>query len=155
MHRIDDRKKPAAKQSTGLRVFWFFVGAGMNYALISTPFRFLRLHTGLPIIAISAASMTVSVAFFFFWNYFVNFRTDSRKKNALARYLAAVACMWALSTFTLTLLKSLDPHYGFLSISGFPLDLDILSTQACLAGFKFLLYHKWVFPAERQHAYEH
>ena len=153
MRWIGNETKPAPKQATGLRVFLFLVGAGLNYVVISTPFKFLRLHTALPIIAISGASMTVSVTFFFFWNYFVNFRTASRKRSALARYLAAVGCMWALSTCTLTFLKSLNLHYGFMAVI-FPLDLDIITTQACLAGLKFVLYHKWVFPAESQQAYE-
>jgi hypothetical protein len=32
------------------------------------------------------------------------------------------------------------------SIAGIPLDLDIVATQFFLAGLKFFLYHKWVFP---------
>lgn len=139
------------KQSLGSRFFWFLCGAGVNYLLIATPFKYLRTHTALPIVAVSACSLAISTTFFFFWNYFVNFRTDSRKRDAFARYLTAVICMWVLSTLTLTFLKSIDFHHH-LSIGKYPLDLDIIATQFCLGGFKFLLYHFWAFPVERKEA---
>ena len=64
------------------RIFWFLAGATLNYLLISTPFKFLRSNTDLPLWAISACSLGVSTSFFFLWNYFVNFRTNSRKRDA-------------------------------------------------------------------------
>lgn len=127
------------------RIFWFLAGSGVNYLLISTPFSYLRAHTELPIWTISACSMGVSTSFFFCWNYFINFRTDSRKRDALARYLVAVALMWLLSSTTLTFLKHFDARMAF-SLGKFPLDLDIVATQFFLAGLKFFLYHRWVFP---------
>ena len=51
-----------------MRFVWFLAGAGVNYLLISTPFKYLRTHTALPIIAISACSLAISTALFFFWN---------------------------------------------------------------------------------------
>jgi len=138
---------PPKKQSTAVRFAWFLAGAGVNYLLISTPFKYLRTHTALPIIAISACSLAVSACFFFFWNYFVNFRTDSRKRDALIRYIIAVIGMWILSTLTLTALKHFNAHLH-LDIGKYPLDLDIIATQFCLGGFKFLIYHYWAFPAQ-------
>ena len=114
---------PPKKQSTAVRFAWFLAGAGVNYLLIATPFKYLRTHTALPIIAISACSLAVSACFFFFWNYFVNFRTDSRKRDALRRYIIAVIGMWILSTLTLfrpsstsaptlpTSCRQIPPHY--------------------------------------------
>ena len=114
----------------------------MNYLLISTPFNYLKTNTALPLPAISACSMAVSTTLFFFWNYFVNFRTDSRKRDAFGRYVTAVIVLWALSSTVLTIFKSFKtPHVG-----QFPLDLDILATQACLGWLKFIVYHKWAFP---------
>jgi hypothetical protein len=133
------------KQLLRSRFFWFLAGAGVNYLLIATPFKYLRNHTELPIWAISACSLGVSTTFFFGWNYFINFRTDSRKRDALARYLGAVGLMWILSVSTLTLLKHFDAQLAF-SLGKFPLDLDIVATQFFLAGLKFFLYHRWVFP---------
>jgi hypothetical protein len=91
--------------------------------------------------------MATSTLFFFCWNYFVNFRTDARKRDALPRYVAAVALMWVLSSTLLTLLKHYNAHMNF-AIGRFPLDLDIITTQLFLAWLKFLLYHKWAFPVK-------
>jgi hypothetical protein len=133
------------------RIFWFLAGAGLNYLLISTPFKWLQANTALPLLAISACSLGVSTSFFFTWNYFVNFRTDSRKRDAFARYVSAVGLMWLLSSITLTLLKQFDAQMSF-SLGRIPLDLDIVATQFFLAGLKFTLYHKWVFPLAKTDA---
>jgi hypothetical protein len=133
------------KQQLRSRVFWFLAGAGLNYLLISTPYHWLKNHTALPVWAISASSIGVSASFFFLWNYFINFRTESRKRDALPRFLAAYLCMWAASSTTLTILKHLNAHLS-LGIGGFAIDLDIVATQFLLSGLKFFLYHKWVFP---------
>jgi putative flippase GtrA len=138
----------AQRQALRSRFLWFLAGAAVNYLLISTPFKWLQTHTGLPIWAVSACSMGVSVSFFFAWNYFINFRTDSRKRDALPRYIAAVGCMYLLSTALLTTLKHFNAHLAF-SIGRFPLDLDIVATQFFLSGLKFFLYHKWVFPVAK------
>jgi hypothetical protein len=57
--------------------------------------------------------------------------------------------MWMLSTGLLTLLKSHDFHFS-VSLGHFPIDLDIVATQFFLAGLKFFLYHKWVFPLPKE-----
>lgn len=137
---------PQSRQQTRMRLFWFIAGAGVNYLLISTPFKWLEAHTQLPMALKTGASLALSTTVFFFWNYFVNFRTDSRKRDALARYLGAVALMFTLSWALLTGLKHVNFHMAF-RLGRFPLDLDIIATQFFLAGLKFFLYHKWVFPA--------
>ena len=138
------------RQMLRARLVWFLAGAAVNYLLIATPFKWLHTHTELPIWAVSACSLAISTSFFFAWNYFVNFRTDARKRDAFARYLQAVALMWLLSTITLTLLKHFNAHLAF-SVGRIPLDLDIVATQFFLSGFKFLLYHHWVFPLPKEH----
>ena len=110
-----------------------------------------RTNTELPIWGVAACSLGVSTSFFFLWNYFINFRTDSRKRDALRRYVTAVVCMWALSSATLTTLKYFNFHMA-LSLGRFPLDLDIVATQFFLSGLKFFLYHKWVFPLPKEPA---
>ena len=125
----------------------------MNYLLIATPFHWLRAHTALPIPVISACSTAVSTTFFFLWNYFVNFRTGLSKREALPRYLAAVGCMWVLSSLTLSLLKHYQANFAF-DLFGHPLDLDVIATQFLLAGLKFPLYHKWAFPLPKERAAE-
>ena len=129
------------------RVFWFLAGAVVNYLFIATPFKYLKTHTGLSVTAISACSVGLSTAFFFLWNYFINFRSDARRRDALARYLVAVVMLWALSSSVLSLLKQVDFHLA-LSVAGrIPIDLDIVATQLFIGWFKFLIYHRWVFPA--------
>ena len=145
MKDLSDIEPPKRRQKTRARFLWFLAGATVNYLLIATPFKWLSAHTDLPTLAISACSIGISASFFFVWNYFINFRGDSRKRDALPRYLAAVLLMSALSTGLLTLLKQHNAHMAF-SVGRFPLDLDIVATQFFLAGLKFFLYHKWVFP---------
>jgi putative flippase GtrA len=149
MAEISETESPQSRQALRMRFFWFVAGAGVNYLLISIPFKWLRTHTDFPVWAVSACSLAVGTSFFFVWNYFVNFRTDARKRDALPRYIGAVACMWALSSGTLTLLKSIHFQLAF-SIGRFPLDLDIIATQFFLSGLKFFLYHKWVFPLPKE-----
>lgn len=133
------------KQTLRSRIFWFFAGAVVNYLFIATPFKYLKTHTGLSVPVISACSIGLSTTFFFFWNYFVNFRSDSRRRDALARYVVAVLAMWATSSTVLTVLKSVNFHLA-LNLGRIPIDLDIVATQFFIGGFKFLLYHRWVFP---------
>lgn len=124
-------------------------GAVVNYLFISTPFNYLKIHTGMSLAAISACSVGLSSSFFFVWNYFINFRGNSRKRDALLRYAIAVIVIWAVSSTMLTLLKHCDFHLA-LSLGCFPIDLDIVATQFFIGGFKFLVYHRWVFPLTKQ-----
>ncbi|MDD5349759.1 MAG: GtrA family protein [Chthoniobacteraceae bacterium] len=135
-----------SRQTLRSRIFWFLAGAVVNYYCISTPFHYLKGHTSLSLTAISACSIGLSTTFFFLWNYFVNFRGDSRRRDALARYIAAVVVMWAVSSTTLSLLKHFDFNFSLRLAGRVPLDLDIVATQFFIGGFKFLLYHRWVFP---------
>ena len=133
------------KQALGSRVFWFLAGSGVNYALIAFPFKYLKAHTDLSTFGVAACSIGLSTSFFFVWNYFINFRSETRKRDAFPRYCAAVGVMALLSANVLTLLKNHDAHMAF-RLGSFPLDLDVVATQFFLAGLKFFLYHKWVFP---------
>lgn len=145
MKDLTDLPPPKRRQQARARFAWFVGGSVLNYLLILLPFKWLRAHTGLPLLAIAACSIAVSATFFFIWNYTINFRGDSRKRDALPRYLGAVLLMSALSSGLLTVLKGHDSHHAF-SLLGHALDLDIVATQFFLAGLKFFLYHKWVFP---------
>jgi putative flippase GtrA len=143
----EDHVKP--RQALRTRFLWFLAGAGLNYLLISTPLHWLERNTELHKFVIAALSVGCATTFFFFWNYFINFRTDRRKRDALPRYVTAVVCMWLLSSTLLAILKHFDAQMAF-SIGGIPLDLDIVATQFFLAGLKFSLYHKWVFPVPKE-----
>ena len=143
---------PRKKQSIVARLLLFFAGAGVNYLLISTPLKYLtHHHPTWPGMVNAGLSLGVSATFFFFWNYFVNFRTGSRKRDALVRYLIAAVALWALSSLALGALTRIDLHpYIELGIRQWKLNRDVIATQFCLGGFKFLLYHLWAFPPAKQ-----
>jgi len=142
-----DTTAPRKKNVLWVRIFWSLAGSGVNYLLIATPFKYLSHHTQLPTLAISAMSYAVGVTVFFFWNYFVNFRTAMHKHEALKRYLLVATTMFIIQSLILTGLKSVDFHHH-LSIGKMPLDLDVIATQI-LGSFKFILYHLWAFPVEK------
>src|SRR5688572_14527108 len=102
MTRETLRETSKATQTVRQRVFWFLVGAVLNYLLIATPLAYLKEHTDLAMEARVALSVGISTTFFFIWNYFVNFRTASRKRDAFARYVTAVAVLalvqWSILT---------------------------------------------------------
>lgn len=131
------------------RIVWFLAGSVLNYLLIATPFKYLRAYTELPVWQVSAASIGVGTLFFFLWNYFVNFRTDSPKRAAFGRYLVAVPFFYVMSTVLLTTFKHVNAQFAA-NLGAFPIDLDVVVTQLCLAWLKFLVYHKWAFPAPKQ-----
>lgn len=143
-----DTTAPRKKNVLWVRIFWSLAGSVVNYLLIATPFKYLSHHTQLPTIAISAMSYAVGVTVFFFWNYFVNFRTAMHKHEALKRYLLVATTMYLLQSLILTGLKSVNFHHS-LGIGRFALDLDVIATQV-LGSFKFILYHLWAFPVEKQ-----
>jgi putative flippase GtrA len=149
MTETPTREPQKNRQALRTRFLWFLAGAGVNYLLISTPFKWLKAHTALPEFAIPACSVAVGATFFFVWNYFINFRTARRKRDALPRYIVAVCCMWLVQSGILAALK----HFHFqaaLHLGRFPLDLDIIATQFLPSGLKFYLYHKWVFPVPKE-----
>ena len=144
-----DTSKPATKPHTVKhRIVWFLVGAVVNYLLIASPFKYLTQHTQLAVWQKSAMSMAVSATFFFFWNYFINFRTDSRKRDAFPRYLAAVVILWAISSALLTAFKQFDAKLS-VNVGKFSPDLDVVTLQLCFGWLKFIVYHKWAFPAAK------
>lgn len=130
-----------AKQSVVERMIWFVVGgagsAGMNTLLTQTFDHTLHWRTG-PSLAVSFGIMTV---FFFFWNYFINFRTSAVWKDCLWRYLLAVAICYGLNV-----LISFSAIKKFGAEKSFSRFLIITAVLSVTGGVKFLLYHFWVFP---------
>ena len=149
MENEDNRETATQRQTVRQRLLWFLAGAGVNYLLIATPFKYLSKHTDWPTWLISTCSVGVSTTFFFCWNYFVNFRTDARKRDAFARYLTAVIVLGIISASLLTAFKSFNGGLA-LRLGKFPLDLDVVVLQLCFGPLKFLVYHKWAFPVAKQ-----
>ena len=133
------------KQSLRQRIALFLAGAVVNYLLIALPFKYLTSHTTLPVWAKAACSVGAGTAFFFLWNYFINFRTSSRKRDAFVRYISVVVVMWGISSLLLTIFKHFDIGIAK-RLGGSGLDFDVITTQLCMGWVKFLVYHKWAFP---------
>jgi hypothetical protein len=127
------------------RLLWFGVGAVLNYALMATTFKGLSAYTQWPVWATAACSSGVATTFLLAWNLLVNFRGSGRVVTVLPRYLSAVVGMWLLSSGVLTALKHIDINLAA-TIGNIPLDFDVIGTQCFLAGLKFTLYHRLVFP---------
>ena len=138
------------KQPVWQRLVFFVIGGVVSYLLISTPLGYLTRHyPGMPDIAKSGLSVAVSSIPFFFWNYFINFRTGSGKRVAFARFAVATCMLWALQSLTLWLLRTHDPS-PYVQIFKWHINRDVVGTQLCLGGFKFLIYHYWAFPAHKE-----
>jgi len=133
---IEKKRQPLIE-----RIIWFVVGgvgsAGMNTLLTQTFDHTLHWRTG-PSLAVSFAIMT---AFFFFWNYFINFRTSAIWKDCLWRYLLSVAICYGLNV--LISFSAIKKFGAEKSLSRFLIITAVLSVTG---GVKFLLYHFWVFP---------
>ena len=140
------------KQSIAIRFLLFLAGAVLNYLLISTPLKYLKHHhSDWPDMLNTGLSVTVGTTFFFFWNYFVNFRTGSRKRDALTRYLIAAAALGGLQWLTLWAFTHIDRHpLVYLELLHFNINRDVAAAQFLLGGFKFLIYHYWAFPAHKE-----
>jgi hypothetical protein len=141
---------PRRPQTIVSRLVWFGAGAVLSYLLIATPLGWLKRHTALPLWTISGMSTAVSVGFFFFWNYYVNFRTSSGHVPTLVRYLVVTCAMWFASSTVLTLLMHFHPAGAGITLGALRVNLNVVLTQASLAGFKFLLFHYWAFPVHRE-----
>lgn len=147
MNQTEGALPAKSRQSLLERVLLFvFAGPILNYLLIAGSFRVFRSYEQLPLWAVSACSIGVSAIVFFFWNYFLNFRTGSRKRHAFGRYVVAVIVLWAVTSAILYAFKTFDANMK-LNLGRFSIDLDVVATQLCFGWIKFLVYHQWVFPA--------
>jgi putative flippase GtrA len=118
------------------RIFWFLCGGVVGFGLNAGPFALLHRH--LPDNAAYAASLAVATVVFFFWNYFVNFRTPAAWHACAWRYLAAVGVMYLLNFLLTTRVGfAMFPKqkYGVIAV-----------VPALLSSVKFVLYNFWAFP---------
>jgi putative flippase GtrA len=149
MNQMEGALPAKSRQSLRQRVLLFvFAGPVLNYLLIAGSYNVFSRYQ-LPLAAVSACSVGVSSIVFFFWNYFLNFRTDSRKRHAFGRYVVAVIVLWAVTSAILYGFKTFNANMKF-SVWRFSLDLDVVATQACFGWIKFLVYRHWVFPAQKE-----
>jgi hypothetical protein len=145
-----DRGPAKPRKAIYRRIFWFLVGAGVNYILIAMPYKYLTANNPTMSDWLKAAfSLGVSTCVFFPWNYFVNFRTDVRKRHAFPRFLTVVLINYTISVTLLRAFKGVEAGLS-LRIGNHDLDLDVITMQLCLGWLKFLFYHKWAFPVAKE-----
>ena len=133
---IEKKQQPVIE-----RIIWFVVGgvgsAGMNTLMTQFFDHTLGWRTG-PSLSVSFAIMT---SFFFFWNYFINFRISAVWRDCLWRYLLSVAVCYGLNV--LISFSAIKKFGAEKSLQRFFIIAAVLSITG---GVKFLLYHFWVFP---------
>jgi hypothetical protein len=124
--------------ATLTRIFWFVLGGVLSIFLNTDLFRLLngRLHWN-RYLAYGVSLATVNVLLFA-WNYFVGFRTTARLAVAARRQAVCMGSSNLLNYALVMMFQGVFP--------GWPTAV-IATVQILIAGFKFVLYHYWVYPA--------
>jgi hypothetical protein len=132
-----------------MRVFWFGVGGVLSILFNAGLFGFLTaglflgrhlLIAGLHInryLAYGSSLAAVNVLLFV-WNYFVGFRTTSHWTVAARRQAVCIGSSNLLNYAFEVILQGIFPQWQ---------SAVIAAVQIFIAGFKFVLYHYWVYPA--------
>ena len=121
-----------------MRIFWFGVGGALSILLNTGLFRLLTtgLRWSQPLAyGVSLAAVNVLL---FVWNYFVGFRTTTHWTVAARRQVVCIASSNLLNYALVMILLGVFPRWP---------EAVIAAVQVLIAGFKFVLYHYWVYPA--------
>jgi putative flippase GtrA len=125
-------------RATIMRIFWFGIGGVLSiffnaglFRLLTAEFRWNRYLA----YAVSLAAVNVLL---FVWNYFVGFRTSAHWTVAARRQVVCIGSSNLLNYALVMVLQSVFPRWP---------EAVIAAVQILIAGFKFLLYHYWVYPA--------
>ncbi len=119
------------------RIFWFLVGGCVSFVLNAGSYKLFYFHLGWHHSVAYLCSLGLTMLFFFFWNYFLNFRTDTCWRGAAWKYVVSQVVMFSLNYAIVGLAYRWGVGKWW---------LNILVTPFFLTPLKFTLYHKWVFP---------
>ena len=119
------------------RVILFGLGGAIFYVCNTSIFLFLWRDLGWSKEIAYALSLTLMTGFTFAWSYFVNFRTTVSWRSCAKRYFLILLSCYAANYVMVQIGLYLMPTRP---------KLVILATQVLIAGYKFLIYHFWVFP---------
>jgi len=124
--------------ATITRIFWFVLGGVLSIFLNANLFRLLsaELHWS-RYLAYGISLATVNVLLFV-WNYFVGFRTTARWTVAARRQAVCLGSCNLLNYGLVMVLQGVFPRWPAAVIA---------TVQILIAGFKFVIYHYWVYPA--------
>ena len=124
--------------ATITRIFWFVLGGVLSILFNAGLFRLLaydlRWNRYLAY-GISLAAVNVAL---FVWNYFIGFRTTAHWTVAARRQAVCIGSSNLLNFVFVMALQGMFP--------GWPAAI-IAAVQILIAGFKFALYHYWVYPS--------
>jgi putative flippase GtrA len=123
------------------RIFWFILGGPLSIGINWTIFYLTHHRLGLSEGVALLISLTTVTLIFSLWNYFLNFRTSRNWGECLPRYIAALGCCYAINyLITLTGIKQFAHDLKLLQFG------VMVGSTFLVSGFKFLLYHYWVYP---------
>lgn len=124
--------------SVFLRLFWFVVGGVLSIAVNAGLFRLFRDALGWNRFLAYALSLAIVNILLFAWNYFVGFRGEQGWRVAVTRQAACIGSANFLNYALVMLFQGFFPDHPEAVIAG---------AQIFIAGFKFVLYHFWVYPS--------
>ncbi len=125
------------------RVFWFGVGGAASIYLNTFFFGLFHDRLGWSNYSAYALSLTLINVLQFLWNYFVGFRTTDHWTVSAVKQGVTLGVSNALNYAMVIALQAIFPNYK---------KLVIAVVQVFIAGFKFFVYHYWVYPHRRDGA---
>ena len=120
------------------RLFWFVVGGVLSIAVNAGLFRVFYMYFGWNRFVAYGLSLAIINVLLFFWNYFVGFETQAHWSVSATRQAVCLAVANGLNYLLVMVLQGLFPRWP---------EVIIAFVQVFIAGFKFVLYHWWVYPA--------
>jgi len=121
------------------RLFWFVVGGVLSIGVNAGLFRVFSMYFGWNRFVAYGLSLAIINVLLFFWNYFVGFETKAHWSVSATRQAVCLAVANGLNYLLVMVLQGLFPRWP---------EVIIALVQVFIAGFKFVLYHWWVYPAE-------
>ena len=124
-------------RATLMRIFWFGVGGVLSILFNAGLFRLLTAELGWNRYLAYGVSLAAVNVLLFVWNYFVGFRTSAHWTVAARRQVVCIGSANLLNYALVMVLQGVFPRWP---------EAVIAAVQILIAGFKFVLYHYWVYP---------
>ena len=119
------------------RFLWFGAGGVLSIAVNAGLFRLFSGYFGWNRYLAYALSLGIVNVLLFIWNYHVGFRTEQHWTVAATRQAACIGSANFLNYALVMLLQGFFPRWP---------EAVIALVQIFIAGFKFVIYHYWVYP---------
>lgn len=120
-----------------MRLVWFVVGGVASIGLNIGLFNLFHVYIGWNRFLSYALALSISGVLLFLWNYFVGFRTKRHLVGSAWRHAVSLGVAYALDYTLVVILHGMFPARH---------NLVIAAVKIAVAGFKFGIYHFWVYP---------